>query len=193
MQPLNLVWYTFFSPAFVSFQQNGAETQVDPGPAGSDSADEKCCKWDKRRETPAEQQYAETSAAGRPVRGVHHWNPVSNPGHQGVCSLVVSVNCCCSDMLQFMFLLLQEAKEQLSPLSVALERLQQEKQELLDRKRQRQEEGQEKVRDAANGNFWIQTCPSVSGPVCACMWALVFQNVLLSCLFSVVNFVRLMP
>lgn len=56
-------------------------------------------------------------------------------------------------MLQFMFPLLQEAKEQLSPLSVALERLQQEKQELLDRKRQRQEEGQETVRDAANGNF----------------------------------------
>lgn len=49
-----------------------------------------------------------------------------------------------------MFLLLQEAKEQLSPLSVALERLQQEKQELLDRKRQRQEEGLEKVRGDAN-------------------------------------------
>uniref|UniRef100_H3DLI5 RAD50 double strand break repair protein n=1 Tax=Tetraodon nigroviridis TaxID=99883 RepID=H3DLI5_TETNG len=40
---------------------------------------------------------------------------------------------------------IREAKEQLSPLSVALERLQQEKQELLDRKRQRQEEGQEKI------------------------------------------------
>lgn len=67
-------------------------------------------------------------------------------------SFGASVNCC-SDMLQFMLLLLQEAKEQLSPLSVALERLQQEKQELLDQKRQRQEEGQEKVRDAPNGNF----------------------------------------
>lgn len=41
----------------------------------------------------------------------------------------------------------QEAKEQLSPLSAALEKLQQEKQELVDRKRQRQEEGQEKVVD----------------------------------------------
>lgn len=51
-------------------------------------------------------------------------------------------------MLLLVFVLLQEAKEQLSPLSVALERLQQEKQELLDRKRLRQEEGQEKVRDA---------------------------------------------
>lgn len=56
-------------------------------------------------------------------------------------------------MLQLVFLPLQEAKEQLSPLAVALERLQQEKQELLDQKRQRQEEGQEKVRDAPNGNF----------------------------------------
>ncbi|XP_003970804.1 DNA repair protein RAD50 [Takifugu rubripes] len=40
---------------------------------------------------------------------------------------------------------IREAKEQLSPLSVALEKLQQEKQELLDHKRQRQEEGQEKI------------------------------------------------
>lgn len=39
----------------------------------------------------------------------------------------------------------QEAKEQLSPLSAALEKLQQEKQELVEQKRQRQEEGQEKV------------------------------------------------
>uniref|UniRef100_A0A8C2ZBF5 RAD50 double strand break repair protein n=1 Tax=Cyclopterus lumpus TaxID=8103 RepID=A0A8C2ZBF5_CYCLU len=40
---------------------------------------------------------------------------------------------------------IREAKEQLSPLSAALEKLQQEKQELVERKRQRQEEGQEKV------------------------------------------------
>lgn len=66
---------------------------------------------------------------------------------------MASVNGWFSGMLQFMFLLLQEAKEQLSPLSVALERLQQDKQELLGRKRQRQEEGQEKVRDAPNGCF----------------------------------------
>lgn len=66
---------------------------------------------------------------------------------------MASVNGWFSGMLQFMFLLLQEAKEQLSPLSVALERLQQDKQELLGRKRQRQEEGQEKVRDAPNGRF----------------------------------------
>lgn len=39
----------------------------------------------------------------------------------------------------------KDAKEQLAPLSAALEKLQQEKQELVDRKRQRQEEGQEKV------------------------------------------------
>lgn len=39
----------------------------------------------------------------------------------------------------------QEAKEQLSPLSAALDKLQQEKQELVERKRQKQEEGQEKV------------------------------------------------
>lgn len=39
----------------------------------------------------------------------------------------------------------QEAKEQLSPLSATLEKLQQEKQELVERRRQKQEEGQEKV------------------------------------------------
>lgn len=65
-----------------------------------------------------------------------------------VCSPAASLSCCCSVVLLLVFVLLQEAKEQLSPLSVALERLQQEKQELLDRKRLRQEEGQEKVRDA---------------------------------------------
>lgn len=43
------------------------------------------------------------------------------------------------------FPLPQGAKEQLSPLSTALEKLQQEKQELADRKRQKREEGQEKV------------------------------------------------
>lgn len=40
---------------------------------------------------------------------------------------------------------MQEAKEQLSPLSATLDKLQQEKQEILERKRQKQEEGQEKV------------------------------------------------
>uniref|UniRef100_A0A3Q2P9U9 RAD50 double strand break repair protein n=1 Tax=Fundulus heteroclitus TaxID=8078 RepID=A0A3Q2P9U9_FUNHE len=40
---------------------------------------------------------------------------------------------------------IREAKEQLSPLSVALEKLQQEKQELIVRKRQKEEEGQEKI------------------------------------------------
>ncbi|XP_068457067.1 DNA repair protein RAD50 [Clinocottus analis] len=40
---------------------------------------------------------------------------------------------------------IREAKEQLSPLSAALEKLQQEKLELVERKRQRQEEGQEKI------------------------------------------------
>lgn len=39
----------------------------------------------------------------------------------------------------------QEAKEQLSPLSAALEKLQKEKQELVESKRQKQDEGQEKV------------------------------------------------
>lgn len=39
----------------------------------------------------------------------------------------------------------QDAKEQLSPLSAALEKLLQEKQELVERRRQKQEEGQEKV------------------------------------------------
>lgn len=43
------------------------------------------------------------------------------------------------------FVVHQESKEQLSPLSAALAKLQQEKQELLERKRQKQEEGQEKV------------------------------------------------
>ncbi|KAK7926333.1 hypothetical protein WMY93_008643 [Mugilogobius chulae] len=38
-----------------------------------------------------------------------------------------------------------DAKEQLSPLSTALDKLQQEKQEILERKRQKQEEGQEKL------------------------------------------------
>uniref|UniRef100_A0A3P8W9W2 RAD50 double strand break repair protein n=1 Tax=Cynoglossus semilaevis TaxID=244447 RepID=A0A3P8W9W2_CYNSE len=40
---------------------------------------------------------------------------------------------------------IREAKEQLSPLSTSLDKLQQEKQELLERKKQKQEEGQEKV------------------------------------------------
>ncbi|XP_029030589.1 DNA repair protein RAD50 [Betta splendens] len=40
---------------------------------------------------------------------------------------------------------IRDAKEQLSPLSATLEKLQQEKQELVEHKRQRQEEGQEKV------------------------------------------------
>ncbi|KAA8586739.1 hypothetical protein FQN60_000575 [Etheostoma spectabile] len=40
---------------------------------------------------------------------------------------------------------IREAKEQLSPLAAALEKLQQEKLELVERKRQRQEEGQEKI------------------------------------------------
>uniref|UniRef100_A0A673A3Y8 Zinc-hook domain-containing protein n=1 Tax=Sphaeramia orbicularis TaxID=375764 RepID=A0A673A3Y8_9TELE len=40
---------------------------------------------------------------------------------------------------------IRDAKEQLSPLSATLEKLQQEKQELVERKRQKQEEGQEKV------------------------------------------------
>ncbi|KAM6907880.1 DNA repair protein RAD50 [Xenentodon cancila] len=40
---------------------------------------------------------------------------------------------------------IREAKEQLSPLSAALEKLQQEKQELVERRRLRQEEGQEKI------------------------------------------------
>lgn len=39
----------------------------------------------------------------------------------------------------------QQAKEQLSPLSTALEKLQLEKQELVERKKQKQEECQEKV------------------------------------------------
>ncbi|KAF3841072.1 hypothetical protein F7725_006934 [Dissostichus mawsoni] len=41
-----------------------------------------------------------------------------------------------------------EAKEQLSPLSASLEKLQQEKQELVERRRQRQEEGQEKQKES---------------------------------------------
>ncbi|XP_056265020.1 DNA repair protein RAD50 [Pseudoliparis swirei] len=40
---------------------------------------------------------------------------------------------------------IREAREQLSPLAAALEKLQQEKQELGERRRQRQEEGQEKI------------------------------------------------
>uniref|UniRef100_A0A8C5HJ58 Zinc-hook domain-containing protein n=1 Tax=Gouania willdenowi TaxID=441366 RepID=A0A8C5HJ58_GOUWI len=41
---------------------------------------------------------------------------------------------------------IREAREQLSPLSATLEKLQQEKQEILERKKQKQEEGQEKVK-----------------------------------------------
>ncbi|XP_074528810.1 DNA repair protein RAD50 [Halichoeres trimaculatus] len=40
---------------------------------------------------------------------------------------------------------IRDAKEQLSPLSAALDKLQQEKQELVERKRQKQDEGQEKI------------------------------------------------
>ncbi|XP_061904766.1 DNA repair protein RAD50 isoform X2 [Entelurus aequoreus] len=42
---------------------------------------------------------------------------------------------------------IREAKEQLLPLSSTLEKLQQEKQELMERKRQKHEEGQEKIND----------------------------------------------
>lgn len=74
-------------------------------------------------------------------------------GHQGLCLFrgfsELLLFRCVPVNVSYPF---QEAKEQLSPLSVALEKLQQEKQELLDRKRQRQEEGQEKVRDALNAN-----------------------------------------
>ncbi|XP_071752076.2 DNA repair protein RAD50 [Centroberyx gerrardi] len=40
---------------------------------------------------------------------------------------------------------IREAKEQLSPMSATLEKLQQERQELVERRRQRQEEGQDKI------------------------------------------------
>ncbi|XP_069052050.1 DNA repair protein RAD50.L isoform X2 [Lepisosteus oculatus] len=40
---------------------------------------------------------------------------------------------------------IREAKEQLSPLAMTLEKLQQEKQELIERRRQKNEEGQEKI------------------------------------------------
>lgn len=67
---------------------------------------------------------------------------------------VVCFCCCCQFVLFFNslahFLPNQEAKEQLSPLSAALEKLQQEKQELVDRWRQRQDEGQEKVVDTGS-------------------------------------------
>uniref|UniRef100_A0A8D0AYJ1 RAD50 double strand break repair protein n=1 Tax=Sander lucioperca TaxID=283035 RepID=A0A8D0AYJ1_SANLU len=43
---------------------------------------------------------------------------------------------------------IREAKEQLSPLAAALEKLQQERLELVERKRQRQEEGQEKQKES---------------------------------------------
>lgn len=58
------------------------------------------------------------------------------------CYYTKNMPCC---PFSFHFVSNQEAKEQLTPLSAALERLQQEKQELVERKRQRQEEGQEKV------------------------------------------------
>ena len=61
---------------------------------------------------------------------------------QKVCYLLISHTVPFSSLFCFPH---QEAKEQLSPLSAALEKLQQEKQELVERKRQRQEEGQEKV------------------------------------------------
>lgn len=91
-----------------------------------------------------------------------------------------------------MFLLLQEAKEQLSPLSVALERLQQDKQELLGRKRQRQEEGQEKVRDAPNGRFLTQNVHECFRS-CLCLHLITCFSECGVVMFSVVNFVRLMP
>ena len=40
---------------------------------------------------------------------------------------------------------LQDAKEQLTPISAMLEKLQQEREELVVRRRQKQDEGQEKV------------------------------------------------
>uniref|UniRef100_A0A3Q3R593 Zinc-hook domain-containing protein n=1 Tax=Monopterus albus TaxID=43700 RepID=A0A3Q3R593_MONAL len=57
---------------------------------------------------------------------------------------------------------IREAKEQLSPLSAALEKLQQEKQELMVRKRERQEEGQEKVDTFSLLSLFHCTCQKES-------------------------------
>lgn len=40
---------------------------------------------------------------------------------------------------------MQDAKEQVSPLAITLEKLQHEKQDLIERRKQKQSEGQEKV------------------------------------------------
>lgn len=54
-----------------SIQQDGAQTEADPGPAGPDSDAEERCERDERGETPAEQRHAETAAAGGAECGVH--------------------------------------------------------------------------------------------------------------------------
>ncbi|KAK5858806.1 hypothetical protein PBY51_002921 [Eleginops maclovinus] len=51
----------------------------------------------------------------------------------------------CTTEIQTLTRDIREAKEQLSPLSASLEKLQQEKLELVERRRQRQEEGHEKI------------------------------------------------
>uniref|UniRef100_A0A8C9QW90 RAD50 double strand break repair protein n=1 Tax=Scleropages formosus TaxID=113540 RepID=A0A8C9QW90_SCLFO len=50
-----------------------------------------------------------------------------------------------STEIQSLYRDIREAKEQVYPLSAMLEKLQQEKQELIDRRKQKQEEGQEKI------------------------------------------------
>lgn len=136
----------FISCLTCSLQQDGAEAQADPGPAGPDPDAEEPRQRDQGGEAAAEQRRAEAAAAGGPECGVHSRAANPHKRHQGGWrrwrrrSPALEQNfTLCS------FPLSQEAKEQLSPLSAALEKLQKEKQELADRQRQKREEGQEKV------------------------------------------------
>lgn len=128
-----------------SLQQDGAEAKAYPGPAGPDPDAEEPRQRDQGGEVAAEQRRAEAAAAGGAECRVHSWAANPHQRHQGEWrgrrrSLALEQN-----FILCSFSLSQEAKEQLSPLSAALEKLQQEKQELADRKRQKREEGQEKV------------------------------------------------
>lgn len=150
LNKLNKIKYILCSSLSCSFQQDRTEAQTDPGPARPDPDVEEPRQRDQGGEVAAQQRRAEAAAAGRAECGVHNRVANSHQRHQGGWRRVRMRMRrrrppALGDQNFHSFPLLQEAKEQLSPLSAALERLQQEKQELAERMRQKREEGQEKV------------------------------------------------
>lgn len=75
--------YILFSSLSCSFQQDRAEAQTDPGPAGPDPDVEKPRQRDQGGEAAAEQRRAEAAAAGRAECGVYDRAANPHQRHQG--------------------------------------------------------------------------------------------------------------